>query len=304
MTASAHEPLELSRQAILDAGWRQGSLLPADAGLEFGAWAHPRTQGLTRARKHVAHLTRQEGAPDRPVSFPRPLREGDRAIVLSHTCDLVKAPDQFPLVELGLVVETKSQLVIDAARSFGSATYYELGPAAAGATHVLDHRWRTQIDKGFLVEIEPDNGIVGGWSAAEGERFGRWLGRRYGRPVLDDEDVDEVLEPVRQRWKRLIAEEPDLARSLSREFIEMRFRRIEGGVEVFVLSPGEAPDESLALEAFGVLVEALEPHHGEVVSRSDRIAYATFTRQDDLTTESIDLEWVSDDETGDPVPPL
>jgi hypothetical protein len=96
--------------------------------------------------------------------------------------------------------------------------------------------------------------------------------------------------------------EPDLAAEASRTFIEFRFRRTDAGLEVFVLSPEEAPDEALALEIFGVVEEALRPLHDEIMARTDRASYATFTRADDLTTEAIDLEWASDDEA-EPAPP-
>ena len=149
------------------------------------------------------------------------------------------------------------------------------------------------------MEAEPDNSVLEGWDAEMRVRFGRWLGRRYGRPVLSETDVAEVQRPVRERWQRLANEEPELAATLNAQFSEFRFRRVDGGIEIFVLAPIESPDEELALEAFGILQEALEPIHGNVAFDPVRITYHRFTRADDLTTEAIDLEWASDAENAE-----
>lgn len=288
----------VSGAAIDAAGWRQGSLLPAELALEHALWCHHETQGLARPGARQIEAMRREGnPPTEPQLFPRPAKQGERLVVTSHTCDVIKSSDVFPAVEVVLAVVTGKQRVLDDARNLGSAQYFLLTELSESEGLVLDFRWRTQIDKGFLAEHKPDNGVVDSWDAGRDDRFRRWLGRRYSRPVLSDQDVEEVLDPIRDAWKTLSDREPGLAAEVSRTFIEFRFRRTDAGLEIFVLSPEETPDEALTLELFGVLEEALRPFHAEIMTRTDRVSYSTFTRSDDLSTEAIDLEWASGDET-------
>jgi hypothetical protein len=276
--------------------------------LELPLWVHHGTQGLNRpGRRQIEAQARQGDPATRPQLLARPGKQGDRLVVLSHTCDLIKAPESFPAFEVGLAVTTRSTTVITDSQNLGSAQYYLLDWGSEDSARVLDFRWRAQLDKGFLVEHPPDNTVVDGWDRGKVERFSRWLGRRYGRPVLSDEDVRDVSDPVRYAWRKLAEDEPQLAREASSHFIEFRFKRLDAGVEIYVLSPDDHPDSGLALEVFGVLTDALAPLHGTVVTRTDKISYATFTRDDDLNTEAIDLDWASDDETDEaatPRPPV
>lgn len=241
-------------------------------------------------------MRRQGDVPTEPQLLKRPAKQGERLVVTTHTCDVVKSSDAFPALEVTLAVVTDKQRILNEARNLGSAQYYLLAELNESEGLVLDFRWRTQIDKGFLVEYPPDNAVVDLWDDDRTDRFRRWLGRRYSRPVLSDQDVEEVLNPIREAWQALNEVEPELATEASRTFIEFRFRRTDAGLEVFILSPEETPDDALTLEVFGVLEEALRPFHTEIMARTDRVSYTTFTRSDDLTTESIDLEWASDDE--------
>jgi hypothetical protein len=246
--------------------------------------------------RQIEAMRRQGDAPTEPQLLKRSAKQGERLVVTTHTCDVIKSSDAFPAVEVTLAIATEKQRVLNEARNLGSAQYYLLGELAESAGLVLDFRWRTQIDKGFLVEHTPDNAVVDSWDDDHTDRFRRWLGRRYARPVLSDQDVDEVLDPIREAWQALNEAEPDLAAEASRTFIEFRFRRTDAGLEIFILSPEETPDGALTLEVFGVLEEALRPFHSQIMARTDRVSYTTFTRSDDLTTEAIDLDWASDDE--------
>ena len=38
----------------------------------------------------------------------------------------------------------------------------------------------------------PDNALVDDWEVAQHERLARWLGQRYSRPAIADEDYEQI----------------------------------------------------------------------------------------------------------------
>lgn len=250
------------------------------------------TQALRAAQKAVAAERRQALAEPFPV--PRSPRQGERLIVTTQTCDIIKDAESFPQVEVARVFSTTNVPTIIESQNLGSARYFRLNPIGESPAVILDFRWRTFLDKGFLVEHDPDDSIVALWALDRRRVFARWLGRRYSRAVLSDEDAEQIAQPVRDRWARLIAEEPTAARRYSDEYAEFRFRREEDGtLTVFLLSPDPDPSGETALEIAAILAEVIEPLHGEVNFPGDRRSYHTFTLAEQLTTEQIDLEWAS-----------
>lgn len=292
-------PKDVSADALRATGWEQGSLVPAGTNTPAVLWAHPNTQGVKAAATHVKAARRRQEITT-PQLATREFRKGERLVLISQTCDVIKTPDQLPQVEAALVISTAKQRIITDGLDFGSARYHVLARQDDGSALVLDYAWRTFLDKGFLVEAEPDNTVLEQWDDTRRKTFSRWLARRYGRPVLSDEDVAEISEPVRQRWKQLKSEEPLAAERYTAEFPEFRFRREDdGSLTLFILSVRPEPDEDFALEVAGLLTEVLEPIHGVVRVDSVKRSYFTFTKADDLSTEQIDLEWASHDE-GEP----
>jgi hypothetical protein len=189
----------------------------------------------------------------------------------------------------------KPEIIRDAI-SLGSARFRLLKRFSESAL-VLDYAWRVFLDKGFLVEHAPDNSVIDTYTDGDRRTLARWLGRRYARPVLSDKDVAEIADPVRERWQRLQAEEPEIAMRYTGEYPEFRFRREpHGGLTLFILSAREDPDQVLGLEVAGLLVEVLEPIHGAVAVDQGKRSYHSFTKADELSTEQIDLEWASYEE--------
>lgn len=91
--------------------------------------------------------------------------------------------------------------------------------------------------------------LVGGWDVPQRERLARWLGQRYSRPAIPDEDYEQITSPVRDAWKKLVEDEPGIAAQYNRTFSEWRYRREEdGSLTLYVLSPEREPDAVLALE--------------------------------------------------------
>jgi hypothetical protein len=116
--------------------------------------------------------------------------------------------------------------------------------------------------------------------------------------VLSETDVQTITNPLRDRWRTFVEEEPELARRCSENYAEFRFRRDDDStLRVLILSPLNDPDDSLGLEIAAIVREALEPHHPLVVA--DPGNYRTFTLDEYLTSEQIDLEWASHEE-GEP----
>jgi hypothetical protein len=291
------EPKDVSASVLRELAWEEGSLVPSDVPLPVLTWVHPDTQAVTFARKAVTARRREGRTIDQPVPVDRAIKQGDRLAVTTQTCDIIKGADLFPQVEVALVFETAKSQTIANAQNRGSARYFLLKEAGDSPALILDFGWRTHLDKGFLVEHAPDNSLIETWDPARRRDFARWLGRRYSRPVLSDEDDDQIARPVRERWGELVTEDPETAARYSAAYAEFRFRRSDAGrLEIFLLSPELEPDAEIAFEIAEMLAEVLEPIHGEVSFPTDRRSYHTFTVADLSTTEQIDLESASQDE--------
>lgn len=290
-----------------ETNWLQGSLLPADLAIQPLQWVHPDApatkiaRGAVRTAEQRARRDGGDGVVSEMLLVPGGLKEGDRMMVLTQTCDLVKPPEELSQVEVGRVFTTRSDRTIAEANDFGSARYQRVSEPDADPVLVLDYGRRALLDKGVLQSVEPDNSVVADWSSERAQTVARWLGRRYSRPAIPDKDYDEITRPVRERWIVLVDEEPELAREISEEYPEMRFRRDGEKIVIYVLSRNQHPSEELALELIGILSEALEPVHGAdgLDFPTDRRSYYTFRKHDELTTLPLDMEWASHEE-GEP----
>lgn len=130
------------------------------------------------------------------------------------------------------------------------------------------------------------------------QTLARWLGQRYSRPAVPDEDYRLITGPVREAWKQLLGEEPGTAKRFNRAYAEWRYRREEdGSLTVYILSAREDPDETTALEVIEFLAEALGGYPGKITVATDKRSYFTFTKADEMTTEQISMEWASQDES-------
>lgn len=184
------------------------------------------------------------------------------------------------------------------AQDFGSARFFRVNDTAEQEAVIVDYGLRALLDKGFLVGLEPDNEIIDALSDEGCKTLARWLGQRYARPAVPDEDHPVITEPVRSAWKQLLDDEPETAQRFNHEYAEWRYRREEDGtLTVYILAPGDEPDEVTALEVVEFITEALRGvYPGAVRVATDKRSYATFTKKDELTTEQISMEWASRDE--------
>ncbi len=278
--------------------WEQGSLLPADAGAVPLQWVHPGNPQLN-AGKSAMKVAERDGAPlTQPFPVWVPAKQDDRMMVITQTCDIVKAPGKMPQVEVARVFTTASEKMIAQAQDFGSARYFRVNGTDQAEALILDYGHRALLDKGFLGAVKPDNALVVDWSGAQRERLARWLGQRYSRPAIPDEDYAQITRPVRDAWKKLVEDEPGTAAEYNRIFSEWRYRREDdGSLTLYLLSPDPDPDAVLALEVGDFLAEAIQAEFpGPVTVATDRRSYHTFTKADELNTEQISMEWASQDE--------
>jgi hypothetical protein len=289
---------EHGHSAECDFPWEQGSLLPDSVAVQPLQWVHP-NHPATRIARGAVTAARRRSDVTAPIPVPGGLSQGDRMMVTSQSCDLIKPAQELPQVEVARVFATEKTQVIAQAQDFGSARYFRVGSFGDSRVAVLDYGYRALLDKGFLDAVAPDNVLLTSWSEDDRERLARWLGRRYSRPAISDEDHELITRPTREAWKQLLEEDPDAAQRFNHEYAEWRYRREEdGSLTIYILSPKPNPDEVTALEVADFLTDAIQPtYEGAVRVATDHRSYHTFTKADELSTEQISMEWASQDES-------
>src|SRR3954451_24217429 len=85
--------------------WEQGSLLPENSGVGPLQWVHPDHPTSKAARGHVKQARRQ-GELTEPVPVAVPVKHGDRLMVITQSCDIIKRPEDLPQVEIARVFTT------------------------------------------------------------------------------------------------------------------------------------------------------------------------------------------------------
>jgi hypothetical protein len=282
----------------VEPAWEQGSLLPADAGALPLQWVHPANPQLKAGKSAMSVADRKGKRLTAPFPVPVPAKQGDRMMVITQTCALVKTAGDMPQVEVARVFTTTRKKMIAQSQDFGSARYFRVNPFHEPEALILDYGHRALLDKGFLGAFAPDNALVDGWDVTQRERLARWLGQRYSRPAIPDEDYAQITRPVRDEWKKLVEEDPETAAEYNRTFSEWRYcREDDDSLTLYLLSPEPDPDAVLALEVGDFLADAIKTvFPGPVNVATDRRSYHTFTKADELSTEQISMEWASQDE--------
>ncbi len=287
---------QYDRDAMDAKGWRQGSLLPVGASLRCAVWISHKEQGWSRARKDAKARSRQAELSE-PYIYERPAKASDRFALITQECDVLKAPDEFPIVEFALVFETSSVAVIHEADSLTSARYIRLGdPTSGPPVAVLDYRFKAQAEKGMLIEHTPDNALVSKMSDTRRAVLREWLGRRLGREAVSDDDTRRIVEPIRSGWKQLTEEDPETASRWSELVSELRFRHEKASrLRLYVITHDEvdAADPDL-LEMTEWAVEHIDWSESlvEVVVTDEW----TMTIGEYRATQEIDLAWASYEE--------
>ncbi len=277
--------------------WEQGSLLPDNTGVLPLQWVHPDHPTSRAARGFVTQVRRQ-GAPIGPAPMTVPSKQGDRLLVITQSCDIAKRPEDLPQIEVARVFSTRNPRMVAQAQDFGSARYFRVNDSDNEGAWVLDYGWRALLDKGFLSAVRPDNGLLDALSPERRKILARWLGQRYSRAAVPDDDYPIVTQPVREAWAKLVDDDPETAEHFNHEYREWRYRREDdGSLTIYILSSRPVPDALAALEVSDFLAQALHGYPGSVQVATDKRSYYTFTKADEMTTEQISMEWASRDET-------
>ena len=127
------------------------------------------------------------------------LKQGDRMMVITQTCDIIKPPRELPQIEGSSVSYATANDRIDRCKR-----RILVRPATSASTHqareealILDYGQRALLDKGFLEAVGPTTHWSNSWTADERKTAARWLGQRYSRPAIPDKDYEQITGPVR-----------------------------------------------------------------------------------------------------------
>jgi hypothetical protein len=217
--------------------------------------------------------------------------------LITQDCDVIKPPEEYPLVEFALVLETSSAAVMREANSLTSARYFRLDdPSSDPPAQILDIRFKAQADKGLLIEHQPDNALLDAIDSRRRTIFREWLGRRLGREAVSDDDTKRIVEPIRRAWKQLTEEDPNGAGSWESMTSELRFRHTEDGrLQLYAITHDERdPADPALLEMTHWAVETIE--------WAEALVDVTITNEWEMTigehrsTQEIDLAWASYEE--------
>lgn len=290
------EDASYGRAALIATGWQQGSLLPENSGISPTAWASHQSQGNAKVRKEATSRTRH-GDLTAPFLWQRPSAKGNRLALITQQCDVVKSPDDFPFVEFALVIETKNEHLIREAESLTSARYFRLDRADddTGSAQILDIACKTQADKGILHLHAADNTHVNQMDDTRRSILREWLGRRLGREAVSDDDTKRIVEPIREAWKTLAAEEPETASRWNEKIAEFRFRHDASRLQLYVIGHDvndEADTDLLVASDWAVTTASWVEEQIDVTI----IDEWHFSIAEHRQSHEIDLSWASYEE--------
>lgn len=287
-----------TREALLSSGWRQGSLLPKDAGVVAPAIAHHEIQAVVRAAKAVQAAARAAAKRDTPLTGPVPwirsLGEGDRLVVITQDCDIVKVPDVYACVEVAKAsLMTDATAIGNAARKTSAANFCLTDPNARPVL-VVDVRLRAFIEKGFLVAHAPDNSVIGGMPDERARDFATWLGLRYSRPAVPEDDSNTIVVPLRDGWKAL---DDDTERKWNERFAELRFTHRDGRLTLIAVAHEPIyADDADGLELLDWMADQVRPY-GHTDPSTYLTSMYTMTRAEEYESVEVDLSWASYEES-------
>jgi hypothetical protein len=282
-------------EALIQAGWRQGSLLPALAHLVLFDPEQPITNTAKAQRDFDAIAKPNERAP-RYAFGGAAEKPAHRFIIISQTCDIAHELNVEPMVLAARVMYVRAGPVLNEARS--SVRLFLLNEAAR---LVVDLRYVVQIEKPLLLKIVPERG-------AENEdverRFRHWLGNRFNRPAFPDDFVQLVRDPMRERMGELARTGSPLV-EVRRYLLDVRTLMPTTGPPyavglVALLEPTDDPAKEAALKEgaaalFGELFKGVNPNSVSSLQVQPILANEWPTSEF-LATEPIDIDAVIGDE--------
>ena len=176
-------------QRLVDVGWKQGVLLPPVSSSIVFLPSHALT-GIARRAKDSPPADTANVADSPPHSVASGiLRKTDAFVVISQTCDIVRAENDEPTVLAMRVYTTANDCTLTAAAS-NSARIFLLDP---NRRLVVDATVLSVIEKPVLATVTPRPGAP---NASVERRFARWVAARFSRYAFPDPIVAAVTKPI------------------------------------------------------------------------------------------------------------
>jgi hypothetical protein len=189
-------------EQLIEAGWRQGSLLPALAHLVLFHPDHPFSR-TSKAQKSFQSIAVPVADVPRYAYGAVAAEKGRQFVIISQTCDIARG-DIEPFVTVALAQHIKhSENTLKEARS--SVRKFLLNEQTG---LVVDLRYIVQIEKPLLLSVK--NPEYGPLSDEVARNFRYWLGDRYSRPPYPDGYIKAVRDPMRSRMRELVLESNEL----------------------------------------------------------------------------------------------
>ena len=149
--------------SIQEFGWRQGSVLATETSQQL------------------------------PIPFPQPLADGDFALVISQSCDVVHPSyDLEPTVEL-LVARAIEDAAKDGNLAFGKnprKIQFQLDEAEGSQLYEISIHDRLRVPRDILDEAPPSDQITLDPDLVD--LLARWVAKRYTRAALPTRSTSDV----------------------------------------------------------------------------------------------------------------
>lgn len=252
--------------SIKEAGWRQGSILPATL---------------------VTSLVNEGALPEGT--------ETHRWIVLSHSCDVTNSSfDREPHVELIPLAPIDTQ--DGGLRWMKNPRRFHVQPDGHTDCFEVDIHKRVVLPRIVLLNQAPDESVVlGGECISE---IAHWVARRYIRTAFPDR-FNTLCQPVFEKLRRRLKAKGELLTGLyvklsdSGQTTEGKDYRLTviGSVRTQIHEDPDQRDEAYAL--FDEIVAALDGQPGLLVEYSDLLSEATLSVDDLRTLRRLDLDDLS-----------
>ena len=186
--------LRLTQQLL---AWRQGDTL---SGIRFRHVAR-RDLPLSQVSKHIAPDLLAAAPSDEIIVTTEP----QALVIVSQTCDIVRAPEHLPFIDVCAVVELSSDISSEARR--GRRPRYAPLPALGDAAFA-DLCQTMSVEKSVLLDLEPSRGVL---TVVDQRAFARALARYRARFAFPDAFTDAV-DALRRHLQSLASKQTPEAR--------------------------------------------------------------------------------------------
>lgn len=281
-------------ERLFEAGWRQGTVLPALPYSVVYHTANPLNKIAKTANKQ-AIADRNRKAKETSVNINLPAhgvangitRKEDYLVIVSQDCDIVSNLSEEPnIVTMRSFITTNEQILKFAA---SNSSHYFLLDDTRGL--VAESSILALIEKPVLASFTPEPGAKDEMTKA---RFARWVAHRFDRYAFPDKIVGAVIKPILDNLSKLQASNSPYLTALD-VVREVRLAKIIGAPPfkvnlLFIIPESGLGDKGVALASLvAQMKEWFNPLAAQLVSWDARHLYEV-TVGDYLDTQQIYLE--------------